>query len=114
MATVDFPLSYGTFDNGATVVSATVPIDDTDLDPVTGDPDPDTLFLGDIVATITGPGCIFVDIWRGADQTKPAWRTTRSQYPDGLVAADSPVIFPTGGPVRKLSDISWLVSAQGH
>ena len=113
MPLVDYPLGRSEFCNGATVISATVPIDDGNIDPVTGDADPDTAFEGDIIVTITGPGIVFVDIWRGTDQTKNPWRTTRSRYPDGMPAGP-PLGFPTGGPVKKLSDITWQTSAQGH
>ena len=94
-------------------MSATVPIDDTNIDPVTGDPDPDAAFLGDIIVSITGPGMLFVDIWRGTDQTKNPWRTTRTRFPDGMPSGP-PIGFPTGGPVKKLSDVTWRITAAGQ
>jgi hypothetical protein len=114
MPVVDYPLGRAEFNNATTVMSASVPIDDADIDPVTGDPDPDAVFQGDIVVTVTGPGFMDVCIWRGADQTKPAWRDSRNQYPAGITAADSTLTFNTGGPVKKLSDISWVITAREH
>jgi hypothetical protein len=106
---VAYPLGRAEFCNGGSVMSAWVPIDDSVIDPVTGDADPDTKLEGPIIAEIVGPGVFTVKVWRGADQTKNPWREIV-----GLVEADSPVTFPVGGPVKNLSDITWAVSAQGH
>ena len=106
---VDFFLGRAEFRNGASVMSAWVPIDDSAIDPVTGDADPDVKLEGPIIADIAGPGVFTVKVWRGTDQTKNPWREIV-----GLVEADSPLEFPTGGPVRKLSDITWQITCRGQ
>ena len=106
---VDFPLGRASFCNGASVMVAWVPIDDSAIDPVTGDVAPDTKLEGPIIAEIAGPGVFTVRVWRGTDQTKNPWREI-----DDLTAAASPVTFPVGGPVKNLDDITWVVTARGH
>ena len=109
MALVDFTLAR------CGIVTATVPIDESDID-AEGNPDPDATFEGPITVTIDGPGAAEALIWRGddgPDSGRNPWRTSVSQYPDGLTAGDSPLVIATGGPVKKLSDVSWSLSFWG-
>ncbi len=108
MAIVD--LTLGVHVLGLTRVSATVPIDDATIDPDTGNPAPDVEFEGPITVTITGPGRVVIDVWRGdggPDSGRNPWRTSESSFPGGLTEDDSPQTIATGGPVKKLDDISW-------
>jgi hypothetical protein len=103
------PLGRAEFRNGESVMSAWVPIDDSAIDPVTGDPDPDTKLEGPFVVEIAGPGSFTIRVWRGADQTKNPWREIV-----GLTEDASPVTFRVGGPVKNLSDITYAASMRNR
>ncbi len=96
------------------MASATVKVDDAFID-ADGNPDPDIEFESSIIITTTGPGRIKIDIWRGADGAdsgRNPWRSSEDQFPDGIREADSPVVIATGGPVKRLDDISWRSSVR--
>jgi hypothetical protein len=114
MAIVDFPVGRAEFNNGATVMSATVPLDEADIDPVTGDPYPDARFQGNVTIVVTGPGRFDVSIWRGTDQTRDPWKTSKGLYPYGVAASDSPVSIRLGGPVKQWDAATWAVTARNR
>ncbi len=106
MALVDYSLAQ------CGIVTATVPVDDSDID-AEGNIDPDARFEGPISITLSGPGAASVSVWQGddgPDSGRNPWRTSESQYPGGITEDDSPIVVPTGGPVKKLSDVSWSLS----
>ncbi len=120
MAIVDYPLGTVRFNDSETVITATVPLDDALF--VVGDlpgdliPTRDATFEGPITGTITGPGRFKVEIWRGTDHAdgKNPWRTSESQFPGGITEADSPIVINTGGPVKRMDDVTWEITAAGQ
>ena len=101
MALVDFILA------SCGIVTATVKFDEGDID-AEGNPDPDAEFESDITVILDGPGAASLFVWRGEDgpdSGRNPWRTL-----EGLTADDSPLAIPTGGSVKKLSDVSYSLS----
>lgn len=118
MALVEIPLGVAMFSNGASTFTATVLVDETDIDP-TGDPVFDATFEGPITVIVVGPGAFRVDIWRTPYQDGNAvWRSSESQFPggitDGDAPADDPLLINTGGPVQSLDDVVWNIQARGQ
>lgn len=121
MALVDYSLGTVRLDDGATVITATVPLDDSLFvaDELPGDdpiPTRAAEFEGPITVTITGLGSVVLQVWRGtghADGRNP-WRTSESLFPGGMTEADSPLVIATGGPVKKMDDVSWELSTAGQ
>ena len=100
-------LALGAHVSGDTRLSASVLVDESAID-ADGTPDPDALFRGPIEIVVAGPGVASILVWKGhggSDQGRAPWRTTDSLFPGGMGAGTWTV--PVGGPVRKLSDISW-------
>lgn len=116
MALVTVPFSAGTMHDGATVVSATIVVDDSDLDPE-GSPVFDAKLEGPFTVTVTGPGYAVIDLYRGATDRssgRDPWRTSELLFPDGITEADSPFEIRTGGPVKFLNAVFAYVKVSGQ
>ena len=117
MAIVEYPLAEITLRGRETVIRAITLLDDALFvaDELPGDapiPARDADFEGPITLTITGPGAIHIDVWRGTDHNdgKNPWRTSDTLFPNGLTEADSPLSIATGGPVRRMDQVTWQLS----
>ncbi len=119
MAIVDYLLGSAAFKDRTTVVTATVPLDDSLFipDDLPGDdpvPTFDAEFEGPITLTIAGPGRVIINIWRGTGQEdgRNPWRSSESLFPGGMTAGV--FVIDTGGAVKALDDITSRIHAEGQ